>query len=192
MKLDESNLRAVQVTFEFLDANDGVVVEVLHQGSNPVAIEGTIVGASFRDKGTALLTPRALRMVAAKTLPARAKLVFSGRSKYLLIAVIGMLISMSGLAFFTFNEILNNRATAPISIEGMDLTTLDGQRQFVTAASEAKLLSFKADNLWIPMSLMTGLPLLALVALTGYALRPAIPTSITHDIVEEETSNQEV
>lgn len=185
LMLAGENQKAVRIGFDFLDAGDGLIIEVLHRGNSPIEVMGTIRGASFRDRGRATLTPHVIRTVAAKSLIARVKYRFSGRQKYVGISLLTVLILMIGMSIYSAT-ISFGSATNPIAIADMDLSTLEGQRQFIAAANSAGIQSKKMDNLAI---MLIGAPIVSVIFgfyALWYAFRVVIPQTITQNIVSEE------
>lgn len=190
LNFEEGNDREVYVNFDFLDAKDGVIVEVLHQGSSPVAVKGTIKGATLRDKGRADLTPHVIRALAAKTLWARIKFRFSGKFRIINIATALMTLLLVAMVV-TVWVLPRPEATAPIPLTGLDLTTLEGQRQFVADAIKAGVMPKRAIEAFLPFSVIVTVPLLFVAYLWWRLLKPLVPTSITSDIKQADESNEE-
>lgn len=188
----EDDRKTVHINFDFFDAKDGAIVEVLHQGSTPAAVEGTIPGVTFRDRGRADLTPSAIRLVGEKTLPRRFIRRFKENKIIGVLTVLLPLITLGlGVYIVSLFGFPWDRPLEPIPLDGRDLTTLEGQRQFLTDASDAGIRPVFFDNFLILLVVFIIIP----VCLTIFSYwnfgRSVVPSNIATDIKQEEIISQE-
>ncbi|NYD78394.1 hypothetical protein [Arthrobacter cupressi] len=181
----------VEVTFDFMDAQDGAILEVLHQGDTTASVGGTIRGATFRDRGKGDLTPSAIRTIAAKSLVARFNHYSKkkGQNRFTFSLLLLLPFVMLVLTIFQVWASYSNHASGPIGIEGFDFKTLEGQESFLAAASAAGLHPRGAGDILMVMLILLGM----LVVLAFFMYRALvvdrIPKTITSHIVEAESEN---
>ena len=65
--IEPVNESAVLIDFDFLDAKDGGVLEVIHQGTIKPAVLGTLRGSTIRGNGSTSLNPDALKRIGQKS-----------------------------------------------------------------------------------------------------------------------------
>jgi hypothetical protein len=191
LNLAPSAANIVEVNFDFLDAKDGAILEILHQGASSATIAGTIRGASFHDRGKAELTPNAIRTIAAKSLIARynhfSKKKGLNRFSFSVMLLLPlMMLGMAALVFWTFAM---NQPSGPISVEGFDFTTLEGQKEFIAAANASGIRPKLADYFVPTLIIMFGLLFCGVTYMYGILITNRIPTAITSHIVEVEPSH---
>jgi len=180
----------VEVNFDFMDAQDGAILEVLHQGDSSASVAGTIRGAKFRDRGKAELTPSAIRTIAAKSLVARFNHLSNrkGQNRFTFSVFLLAPLIVFGVTIFQTWTDFSAHASGPIGIGGFDFKTLDGQESFLTAAKEAGLRPRAAGEM-LPVTLILLIAMAgALFFLYRRLIVDRIPNTITNHIVEAETA----
>lgn len=117
-----------RVTFDFLDAGDGGVLEVLHWGDAPAWLEGTIRGSKIRWIRFADLGPRGR----AKARTPRFRRVFSlGDNRALrLISIAAFLLGVAVLVLGLIYVNVSIREPDLVPPDDYKLTTLEGQSEF--------------------------------------------------------------
>ncbi|QEA28987.1 hypothetical protein FGL91_10710 [Microbacterium sp. CBA3102] len=166
------------VKFDFLDAGDGGVLEVLHIGDEPARIAGTVRGAKVRTAVASDLSPRGR---SARVLPARMRL-FSGPGRgqrifwtgNLILALVGIGLAVS----FMFTRL--NRTPMLVERSGYDLGSIEGQAEFAQrVASQGEAAS---DPTFIVLFIVMSLFYVALLIIASLrllkSLRAAEPASI--------------
>ena len=117
------------IGFEFLDAGDGFVVEVLHSEKTPARIVGTIPGAKLRESVSVALGPIAREAIRTSRL--RRYSLMNARWKRRIIVGLflgAMLLAMAGLSLILA---LRGFGTPSLVETGsFDLATLRGQGDF--------------------------------------------------------------
>jgi hypothetical protein len=139
-ELDDSGTAAL-VRFDFLDNRDGGFIEVLHRGRKPKVV-GTLRGVRLRSVGPVNLGADARYLLSQ---PLRKRL---GRIK------IGPSILIAAACILTLTIVLATEMRLRlgyakrglVNFTNYDLETLDGQRRFAEAVSEAGNLSPRPWN----------------------------------------------
>lgn len=157
--LQESLLdsRTLEVTFDFLDPKDGMVIEVLHHGEASAELVGTLRGATIKDRGEDALNPRVLEV--ASTGSAWAMYFHRsgrhGRRFPRLSAVtppLVQLLLLGYLLYVFFRWIFVEAELVPYRDFAMD--TLEGQQRFLAAAENAGVHS-ASYTLLLPIMMLS-------------------------------------
>jgi hypothetical protein len=120
--------RTANVTFDFMDARDGAVIEIIHSGEQPANLVGTIPGAKLSGIRREVLSPEGRRRLRRN--PISRIFVNGGLPGFAL---------ATGLVFYLFGSIyFGARALWPemgVTVDPDDyrLTTYDGQQEFASA-----------------------------------------------------------
>lgn len=132
-EIDPSDTTAAVMSFDFLDASDGFIVELLHK--KPVAAElvGTIRGTVVSGEKKADLSPEGLDAVAErwfrrfKTWKSR---IMAGYALSIALGSVGLLVYI----------VLEGWSREPTMVDAseFDLTELEGQRSFARSVSVAE------------------------------------------------------
>lgn len=198
--------RSINIDFDFLDAGDGGVFEVLHQGEVKASPTGTIRGAKLRNRGTADLDPTTLQARAAKSFKASFLHAVSGKRgkggklrAASLVLVLLMPIGMAGFMLHTAVRINNDLKREPqlVPVDQFDISTLQGQQEFIELAVEA---GFRRDpagqgQLVISLVVMVILYIAIDAFMVWYLVRHRLPASILTEMIgtsktEEAPSSQ--
>ncbi len=135
MHLDETQPRIIPMSFDFLDAGDGCVVEVIHEGASAASVRGTVRGASLRSRGGLGLTPANLLLVAEPNAVRRWRARYSlKRTLASLAPVLLALVLMATVALRA-----SVREPVLVRAEDYELGTLDGQRNFAEEVQDVGL-----------------------------------------------------
>jgi len=124
---------SVDITFDFLDAGDGAVFEVIHQGTEKPTVLGTLRGVKIRNSGTVSLGQEALE--AFRKPRFRRFIDNSPRSRILglvlnvLIGILATLLTFAGVkqTFLYHAQLVN--------VKNYDLRTISGQAGFANAVT---------------------------------------------------------
>lgn len=153
---------AVELSFAFLDPGDGAVVEILHHGTTPPKLEGSVRGAKVpMIPKEAALTPSSLDRVAESNPVKRFLIVWKGKWLPLLVTAIPLVV----LAYFFAVDIgpdLFSDASL-VDYESYDLSTLSGQADFQNAVVDAKGLSVPASILLLFLGPAWVVPVIYLI-----------------------------
>ncbi|MGY4899251.1 hypothetical protein ACWEEK_27165 [Micromonospora aurantiaca (nom. illeg.)] len=180
----------VLINFDFLDADDGAVLEVIHQGEVPARIAGTIRGATIVDKGSADLSTSSLWMLREKSWFRR---VFRYHfTEWRSVLRFGTLTGAAAAVPVTLvsqfprvNPLRNGRIVDP---GRFDLSSLKGQADFARKVTEVGRPDFNTA-VGSAILIVAGLAafIIALVTLFG-PTRQVIPSRILHEwfMVSEE------
>lgn len=174
--LDPIRTDRVLLNFDFLDADDGVVAEILHQSAERPKMMGTIRGVTLKDDGSAALTSPALDAAASTYI----RRLMPWRSLRLLIVYIFIFQSCViltllgyGLWQFAFHD------SHLVPLRDYRLDTLDGQVKFAERVRDAQSLEW-------PLSLLAMMTVFALmlIYLTHRLWRGQIRALIPRTIVK--------
>ncbi|MGU3586057.1 hypothetical protein ACLBYD_23180 [Rhodococcus sp. C26F] len=182
-KIDPDDPTAVVLSFDFLDASDGFVVELLHGSPTPAKLVGTIRGAAVPSGKSARLAPGDLDAVAARWF---SRIVIAGSP------ITAMNFVMMGIGWFLVYELASDVFGKPeyVDASGYDLTTLEGQKSFSKAVREAGNTSIQGEIWMMPLMAFIIIGALAATYFT-YAMhyKAAIPRSIVRIRPESSTGD---
>lgn len=167
--VDSVNDRMIYVDFDFLDAGDGGVIEVIHHGPAEPRVLGTIRGADLGVRRKADLRPEVLEgatkawWIRMKRLPLRLRLFpLVSIAVYLLIAIL--------VSWYVFS-----RSAQTVDAANYDLKSLIGQREFAQEVNRVGLPSFV--GVWAAIG-GTVLLTLAYIMLFRERIKITFPRSI--------------
>lgn len=169
------NPTEVGVTFDFLDAGDGAVLELKHQGEAPALVSGTIRGVEFHRRSNANLSPSAMEAVISGSVISRIKYAFGNKilRVFSLIIPIGMFITVG---LISLRQALKEPRL--VSIDAYNLETIEGQKEFLRAAADAGLESNASSFVGFGASVF----MLIMVVFFIYVMqRTIVPASIARD-----------
>ncbi|WP_234551600.1 hypothetical protein [Rhodococcus qingshengii] len=170
-EIDSNDPTAAVVSFDFLDASDGFIVELLHM--KPVAAEliGTIRGAVVSGEKTADLSPSALDKVAERWF----RRLKDPKTVRQLVPIL-FLVPMTGYAVF---EIVKGkfRDSSIVDAAEFDLTTSEGQRSFSEAVTDTGNIDVPTLIVPVILALFLSIVVLGFVTARGQ-LKSVIPRSI--------------
>ncbi len=158
--IDAADDQTVLIDFDFLDAKDGGVLEVIHQGTMKPTILGTLRGSTVRAGKPASLGPEDLAKAGRKS-AARRWLDNDRREK-----LFGVVMVLIGLAAIGLTFILVRSYIGPsrlVNFRRYDLNTIKGQIEFTNAASSTTYYS--RTSIWL-----LGLVIPLAVAFAGFAI----------------------
>lgn len=188
-EIDPNDPTVAHVNFDFIDASDGFIIEVLHIKPDPAKLEGTIRGAVVKsDKAD--ISSGAIDKAADK---------WFLRMKHLqrrrLIALCGaFLISIAGVAFIGWIFVdTTSKVPAIVDISHFDLTQLEGQRDLATAVRATGNIDGNDFTRSVWFTVAYGIFMLSLpIYLTISQLRASIPSSIVRvrtSVTDNETAD---
>jgi hypothetical protein len=125
--IDPANPSSVEITFDFLDARDGAIFEIVHQGTKPPEWKGTIIGTKVRSLGSSKLKPDELAALARRPRLRRMPKGTIGLTGYVLGAV------LSAIAFVWLAFIYKAPAGYLINPSHFNLNSMRGQANFANA-----------------------------------------------------------
>ncbi|WP_405091682.1 hypothetical protein OG767_00430 [Micromonospora sp. NBC_01392] len=170
---DADDPSKVTIGFDFLDSNDGAVIQVVHEQGSPV-LAGTIRGCTIQKKGDGNLTESALNQVRNKSVWRR--IIRKGDGPSLSLSILCML----GAASYPFLDPFVQRLKNPhelIDPAKYDLRTVQGQEEF--AREVGPMDSSDVDRFADWAILVLGLVLILGVIVTLYTrARSLVPVSI--------------
>ncbi|MEV6707601.1 hypothetical protein [Micromonospora wenchangensis] len=136
--ISEEDPRFVLIEFDFLDANDGAIVEVIHQGGGQGELVGTIRGASLVDFGGADLSLTSLVEIAASGILGRFLRRYTSHPKALVLLGFSIGTMLAPFIFLAYLMTYRDpfREGSLVSPRGYDLNTLDGQIEFAQKVRE--------------------------------------------------------
>lgn len=163
--------RTADVTFDFMDAGDGAVIEVLHYGKEPANLVGTIPGARLSGARRATLSPNGRRRL--RLSPVRR--LFDGRRVVPGITLVTGVVGYALICVYYGFRLVAAGSSQPLDAQEFDLETLEGQRSFAAEVGRAGT----GGPLDLTMFLVTGLTVLFAVAMISILIvRTAVPRSI--------------
>lgn len=177
---------SVEFVFDFLDAGDGSVFEIVHIGPEKPSLLGTVRGAKVRGRGNARLGPRTLVQL-------RKSLLRSFLEETPLRTQIYVLIYFFGGVFWTACAIvIAIVASAPgklINIKNYNLRTISGQGHFANAVRSFNIDPTQGLLVEISLSLL-AIYCFAMVARSAHPSK--LPSSViallTDDSVQDSGS----
>ncbi|MBE1485206.1 hypothetical protein [Plantactinospora soyae] len=180
VRCDPADRSAATIDFDFLDAGDGAVIQIVHEQGSP-ALAGTIRGCGIRDKGSGDLTESTLSQVKSKSLLKRIARRDGGPS--LLPALLMVLLAATTafiepiLSFFRDPRKL-------VDSSKYDLTSLKGQDDFAEKVMAGRISSEGPYLDWLMLGF--GAMFLAIFILVGYSrARRFVPVSILRHRAED-------
>lgn len=180
--IEPSDTETVYITFDFLDAKDGFIVEVVHMVSEPAEVCGTVRGAVLPTKAEKVsLTRDSLEAVAERWLHRR--IMKAPRRRIVgAIAISVVLILGSGMVVWqTISTVTSDRQL--VSTNDFDMQTLDGQRAYASAVRDANNI----ERIGLPQVGATALIIvLGIVNLRFVYLSfsPRVPRTIVQEILD--------
>ena len=168
----------VEVTFDFLDAGDGFVVDVLHEGPKVPRVLGTARGVKILDRGDAALSVDALRAVAFKNPYRRFKTWAPRRSFRTALMSFGFtLIYILGGAGVLIAALFLYEDPEVVDASKFDLATIEGQDAF---ASEVRSSNMYESTMYIGFAVLSVglLSSVALILFIGRFAKRHIPVLI--------------
>lgn len=179
-RADPNNTTWVLVDFDFLDAGDGGVVEIIHQGDRAPTVLGTVRGAEITLKGKATLTQNALKLAS------RSRVVRSFMTRKIQTLIAAFYIVAMFTIWTVFTSTLS-REPSLVATTGLDLMTLEGQREFAKEVIANGLPISEAG--WLQWPMLVAALLMVALFLSGGS---SVPRSIVRIIEKESTSSQPV
>lgn len=139
------------ISFDFLDARDGAVLEVLHLGDAPARIVGTVRGAKIRNASQVDLSPAART---TRRLPVRKRFFAPGPGRMRrLFTAANVLLILIGLGLVAvFIAMLSSRLPMLVEPTAYDLGTLQGQADFASRVRKIGLPTQSLLDVWLPLA----------------------------------------
>ena len=125
--IDSTDEASVDLNFDFLDAGDGAIFEVIYQGTEKPTVLGTLRGTRIRNRGKVVLGPEALRAIAKS----RLHRFFDGAPKLVILAFVTSIAVGLFLSFIAieFGQYQGQRGQL-VDINHYNLRTVAGQADF--------------------------------------------------------------
>ncbi|MGW5748674.1 hypothetical protein [Amycolatopsis sp. NPDC003861] len=182
VQVDENNSSAINIEFDFLDAGDGGVFEVIHQGGRPPVLGGTIRGSRMEPRSGTLLSSADLANL-NKPWYKKKKRLLARFLPLLLLIPVGVFTFIASTAVA-----IPDRAGNMVDQSKFQLGTLEGQRVFAERVFEVgKVTHSEPDNVFKLILLMMFLFALTLSALMVWGQRTRFPHSIVKNVAGSET-----
>lgn len=146
----------VIVEFDFLDSEDGAVVEIIHQGDRAVVLAGTVRGSTMERHGDADLSIETLKRLANFGYWKRFFQYWWNNRENKYVFVAGLVASIVGTPALFINWVISEyREPRIVPLEGRNLQTIEGQSDFASEVSRVGL-SPNRVLFWIlvPMTLL--------------------------------------
>jgi hypothetical protein len=143
---------AVYLSFDFLDRNDGFVVEVIHSGLDFPVVAGSVMGVKLRRRGNLPERPERVRQ---PTKSQRLRRLLLGRFPIGLRTLIQRVLGTGLVAAFAVISIalvytgVHNHQRL-VAVSKYDLSTTAGQVKFANAVGAAKDISDESDDNYLP------------------------------------------
>jgi hypothetical protein len=174
-EIDPSDPTAAYITFDFIDASDGFIIELLHIKPDPARLEGTVRGAVIK-REKADISSVAIDKAAAKWFlrlkhqPAKRLISLGG---ICLVSLVGA--TTMGWLFVD----IASKVPRMVDISRFDLNQLEGQRDFATAVRDTGNTDPNSitRSLWFPAAYIAFI-LSAPAYFVINSLRAPIPRSI--------------
>lgn len=174
-EIDPNDPTAVYISFDFIDASDGFIIELLHMKPEPARLTGTIRGAVVTSSKADLSSGAIDKAVDRWFL--RLKHLNVRRAVILAVAYLVPII-IAGSFVYSLREVILGEP-ALVNPSTFDLTQIEGQRDFAIAVRDAGNTDRESVQslLWAMAGYCAVLFLLPLV-LTVSQLRASVPRSI--------------
>lgn len=174
------------INFDFLDAGDGGIIEVIHRGTHQPELLGTIRGATSRSRGTADLGPNALSVVRQSWLSRTGHWLKKDKIRAGTM-LISMPVFIGGSIYIGIKYLWAGGSL--VNAHPYNLNTVKGQVAFVSRVLNTGYYN-RASNLapYILAFIMAILGVIASLYVMRTRLIPRIPTSI---VVYQESSTVE-
>jgi hypothetical protein len=168
------------VSFVYLEAGDGGIFEVLHTGSAPARIEGTIPGARLKAPVVAALTPGSRAAVRASRV--RRFGLMNRAARYRTLFWLTAVAASLGIVIGATTALVRYlRSPELVPTELYDLRTISGQLEFASQVSEAGAIEWPRLAA-TAVVLAFGLAVLLMYLRRIYRVSTAIvPRSIVED-----------
>jgi hypothetical protein len=125
LSIDSENPASAILGFDFLDAGDGFMVEVVYEGREPPALRGTIRGATVTNLGKVRLDAVSMDLISIKSTFRRYAV---GASKKTLAFMLAFPFIFGAIPVIAL--MLGSRSEQLVDPKNYDLTTLTGQADF--------------------------------------------------------------
>jgi hypothetical protein len=181
--------RSLLIDFDFLDTDDGGVIEVIHQGLEAPKILGTVRGSRIISNGSAKLDPLVLTAIARKSLSHRIWNFIGQHSGGIFV----MLLCLGGSIYWAITDVINpvylSKPGQLIEPRNYNLNTSAGQIKFVKAVENTayyndmsnRALSFAVANKALTLILILCL-ILIVVTFCGFYLTHIFATRVPVNI----------
>jgi hypothetical protein len=154
---------AVLIDFDFLDAGDGGVLEIIHQGTVKPTVIGTLRGSTVRARGSTSLSPDVLTRIGQKSAIRRWRNNKRPAKIYAIIVGTGTLILL-GLAIWIFSS--SGQEPSHLVNAGLyNLHTAKGQISFANAITNTTYYSNSKSDTAITIFLICGVTLATAIAI---------------------------
>ncbi|WP_334606097.1 hypothetical protein [Micromonospora sp. CPCC 205546] len=173
----------VSLSFDFLDADDGCVLEVIHQGTRPARLAGTVRGATIVDRGSANLSTSSLVRLGEKRWIRRLiNYHFTGmRGAIRFVAYVGAVGGVLAGLISDFSSLNPLRKGRMVDIAKYDLSSLKGQAEFARKVNDVGQFDlYTALGLSIIILLILVMAVMATVEVFNPA-RQVIPSQILQE-----------
>ncbi|WP_433008395.1 hypothetical protein [Kribbella sp. CA-294648] len=136
-ELDPDDPTKVLLKFDFLDAGDGAVFEVLHVGDQAATVTGTIRGATLSGKTKTVLTPPSLNVIAVRPIfkrvwhLLRGNDVHPGSSRFRPIFALAFILStvVASAVVVVLLALMQFKNPELVDISQFDVTSTSGQAE---------------------------------------------------------------
>jgi len=135
---------SVLIDFDFLDASDGGVIEVIHQGLKRPTMSGTLRGSTIISNGSAKLDPNVLAAIASKSLPYRTWKFLVQHIGTLFLTLFWTTIIVYAFITGLIIPIFFSKPDRLINPNHYNLETAAGQSKFVNAVSDTHYYAFSS------------------------------------------------
>ncbi|MEU6429768.1 hypothetical protein ABZ860_28080 [Microbispora sp. NPDC046973] len=172
---------AVSIGFDFLDPGDGVIIEIVHQGTQAPKVAGTIRGATVAKVQDIDLTPKALELAGIRS-PMR-RFIKKARNRRFAVRAFAMIAPIGSAGYIIVDYIRRLGAGHLVDPKQYNLNSLEGQAAF---AIEVRDTGIRNYGLLENASLGILVLAVAFMFITEIASRKRlIPSTLLGEILEE-------
>jgi hypothetical protein len=125
-KADPHDSRSVYITFDFLDAKDGGIFEIIHQGDIPNLL-GTIRGATKRDHGPSDLSSATIKLIGERSVARRLRIRAKGAGTFFS-GLVFLALILWGSSYFDTKTV-----GYLVTVSRFNLHSMNGQANFANA-----------------------------------------------------------
>lgn len=176
LRPDPNNSNCLLLDFDFLDANDGAILKVVHEGLEEPRLVGTLRGAKIRPKNAIELTSKRLEVAAHASLWRRFKATVladvSGSLAPQIAPVVFIFLAIFGV--FILGR-LQSHSFELLDPSKFDFSSPAGQDAFATEVRARQ----NDGQAWIGVLLVTALVALVIATVVGLMRRPVPLTLLT-------------
>ncbi|WP_157518101.1 hypothetical protein [Herbidospora mongoliensis] len=174
-----SNPSGVVIDFDFMDAGDGAIVEILHEGKRAPTVTGTVRGTTLKNYRSLKLNAAVFEIIEAGS---GIKGFIKARGGWR--PLLPMLLLIATIISFSVKDIIDGiNGGKLVDVKGYRLDTVEGQAKF---ANEVNELGVQEPWTFVSYASLVGIVIVLLLFMNYVGGRRVIPRTILKDRSVEE------